>query len=78
MLRREFPRYFLLRRKSLICLNHGRTKYTGSGTLADSWIARCDDFPDEVRGWESVCIMTDGIVPAKLSPQGTNSASTIS
>jgi hypothetical protein len=53
----------------------GRTKYFGSGTLADSWIARCDDFPDEIRGWESVCIMADGIVSAKLSPQSVSATS---
>jgi hypothetical protein len=39
----------------------------GSGTL-DSSIMRCDDYPDEVRGWESVCMMSDGVVTATLTP----------
>ncbi|KAK0646735.1 hypothetical protein B0T16DRAFT_414178 [Cercophora newfieldiana] len=68
--------YDLKMRGTWSCSDAPATKYSGSGTLADSWIARCDDYPDEIRGWESVCMMADGIVAAKLSPQGISATST--
>ncbi|KAK0623683.1 hypothetical protein B0T14DRAFT_565016 [Immersiella caudata] len=71
----ELATYDLRVRGSWECKDEPATKYFGSGTLADSWIARCDDFPDEIRGWESVCVMADGVVSAKLSPQAVSATS---
>jgi len=49
--------------------------FTGNGTT-DSSITRCDDYPYEERGWETICMMNDGIAAASLTSPVTSGPTT--